>query len=123
MVGPGVNNAVTKDGGAYNKLQRPQDYLMSTTTPPPPKSATHIAAPSPPFASKRKHENVGNALKYKRPRLEQEEKGNENPRAWAANKPARRTKFGIQLELPGLDEDCSSDEGIGEALAYLREVR
>jgi hypothetical protein len=123
MAGSGVNQAVTKDGGAYNKLQRPQDYLMFTSTPPPRKHTTHVGPPAPPFSSKRKHDKADNSIQHKRAKLVQTEDGNANARSWTANKSSRRTKFGIQVELPGLDEDGSSDDGIGEALAYLREVR
>ncbi|KAH3950230.1 hypothetical protein HBH98_025790 [Parastagonospora nodorum] len=123
MAGSGVNQAVTKDGGAYNKLQRPQDYLMSTSTPPPRKHTTHLGPPAPPFSSKRKHDKADNSIQHKRAKLAQTEDGNANAGSWTANKSSRRTKFGIQVELPGLDEDGSSDDGIGEALAYLREVR
>jgi hypothetical protein len=123
MAGSGVNFAITKDGGAYNKLQRPQDYLMTATALPPPKNATHGGAPSQTSTSKRKHENADNTLKHKRSRPKREEAENVDSRPGTANKSSRRTKFGIQVELPGLDGDCSSDDDIGEALAYLRSVR
>jgi len=123
MAGTGVNQAVTKDGGAYNKLQRPQDYLLSTSTPPPRKNTTHVDAPAPPCSSKRKHDKADNSIQHKRAKIGQAEDGHANAGSWTANKSSRRSKFGIQVELPGLDEDGSSDDGIGEALAYLREVR
>lgn len=124
MAGSGVNLATTKDGGTYNKLQRPQDYLMATTNLPPRKSAPRASASSLTFAGKRKHDPADNTFKHKRARPEEEEQGADDFSDWAAsNKRSRRTQNGILLELPGLEGDCSSDDGIGEALAYLRDVR
>jgi hypothetical protein len=124
MAGSGVNFAITKDGGTYNKLQRPQDYLMSTTNPPPRKSVPRASAPSPTYAGKQKHDAADSTFKNKRARPEEEDLGADDFSGWAAsNKRTRRTKNGILVELPGLEGDCSSDDGIGEALAYLRDVR
>jgi hypothetical protein len=110
MLGPGSNRAVTKDGGAYNKLQRPQNYMMPSSHPPTPKATPPTKPLSETSASKRKRDQVNGASKHKRARVEQD--GEDD------------THHGMRSLLPGLDDEGhTSDEGISEALAYLRNVR
>jgi hypothetical protein len=115
MLGSGSNRAVTKDGGAYNKLQRPQNYMMPSAHPPTPKAMPPKATPpakslSETSASKRKRDQVNGASKHKRTRVEQDGED--------------EAHHGMRSLLPGLDDEGhTSDEGISEALAYLRDVR
>jgi hypothetical protein len=111
---PGANLAVTKDGGTYNKLQRPQDYMMPSTHPPPkampPKEAPRANTLPETSASKRKRDQSNGTSNHKRTRVEQ---GGEE-----------ELHYGMRSLLPGLDDEGhSSDEGTIEALAYLRNVR
>ncbi|KAH8698069.1 hypothetical protein GQ44DRAFT_779267 [Phaeosphaeriaceae sp. PMI808] len=100
MTGRGINLAVTKDGGAYNKLQRPHNYLSSATNPPlAPKNIPRTEA----LPAKRKHEHTAAISIYKRHKLEQE--------------PGMRPVLGCDIE------GHSSDGSIDEALTYLRDVR
>jgi hypothetical protein len=125
MVGPGLNLAITKDGGSYNKLQRPQDYLMPSTHPPPPKATPPINTISPTSASKRKRDQANGTSNNKRTRLEHDDKEVGNDRTWTSSKDKPRgTDCGMRSLLPGLDdEEHTSDDGASEALAYLRDVR
>jgi hypothetical protein len=125
MAGPGVNLAITKDGGTYNKLQRPDNYLTSTTPLPPPKKqplADHIPSTG---AIKRKHEHADPASKYKRTRVGQDRSHGDTSDTWAAGKERLRgVENGMRTMLPGLDDEQHSVDGdIDEALAYLRDVR
>ncbi|OAL57037.1 hypothetical protein IQ07DRAFT_675140 [Pyrenochaeta sp. DS3sAY3a] len=105
MATSGANLAVTKDGGAYNKLRRPDDYLMGTTAPLPPPLP---AARGPEKSSKRKWEQEVTP-DVKRPRPENKKYGEDT---------------GMRTMLPSFeDEGQSSDESTKEALAYLRSVR
>lgn len=124
MAGPGVNLATTKDGGAYNKLQRPADYLALTANAPP-RDASSTESTPPTSASKRKRESEEDATEPKRTRASLDHKG-PKPRHGSGEKGKPRvTESGMRALLPGLDEDGgSSDEGsMSEALAYLRNVR
>ncbi|KAH7405789.1 hypothetical protein DE146DRAFT_786992 [Phaeosphaeria sp. MPI-PUGE-AT-0046c] len=125
MVGPGVNLATTKDGGTYNKLQRPADYL-SLTTNAPQKDAPNVHDMSSTSASKRKREYEDNIKNQKRTRASADRVGGTNSRTGAREigKP-RAADNGMRALLPGLEDDGgSSDEGsMSEALAYLRNVR
>lgn len=125
MVGPGVNLAITKDGGAYNKLQRPADYLALTTNAPQ-KDAPTIGGISPTSASKRKREDEDDTSIQKRTRASLDRTGRQTPRNGSGEKgKPRAAENGMRALLPGLDDDGgSSDEGsMSEALAYLRNVR
>lgn len=105
MATSGANLAVTKDGGAYNKLRRPDDYLMGATAPIPPPLP---AARGPEKSNKRKWEQEV-APGVKRPRPENNKYGEDT---------------GMRTILPSFeDEGHSSDESTNEALAYLRNVR
>lgn len=124
MVGPGLNLATTKDGEAYNKLQRPsQNYLASTAPPlalakPPPTDAS-------PFASiKRKRSYADATTGHKRTRLEQRKTPLSTSLAAASKEELRDPDCGMRTMLPILDDgELSSDSSTGEALAYLRSVR
>lgn len=112
MSASGVNLAVTKDGGTYNKLSRPDDYLVSTQ-PPPPSASAAISG------SKRKQEHES-ASETKRARTD---------RNTSRSKTRGRTNDqfrepGARSVLPGLEgEEQLTDESIDEAVAYLRSVR
>jgi hypothetical protein len=125
MAGSGVNLATTRDGGSYNKLQRPENYLMSSITVPPPAKAQLTDALSSTHASKRKREQDSDISRNQRVRLGKDAAEMEKPRPGNTNKERQRgTDCGMRTMLPGLDDEGnSSDEGIGEALAYLRDVR
>ncbi|KAF1913571.1 hypothetical protein BDU57DRAFT_479894 [Ampelomyces quisqualis] len=124
MTGAGVNLATTKDGGSYNKLQRPTDYLMPGAVPPP-KNALSPEAPNPTNPSKRKREQADPASEQKRSRTEQKTPKQHDSRPSATNKEqSRDTESGMRTMLPGLDDhEYSSDDGTSEALTYLRNVR
>ena len=111
----GVNLAVTKDGETYNKLQRPDGYLISTQPPPtspPPASPTT-------YSGKRKcaQEEVP---EVKRARIERNTAHSKRrPRVLDSYQ-----EYGTRTVLPGLDgEEQLSDESTSEALAYLHSVR
>ena len=111
----GVNLAVTKDGETYNKLQRPDGYLISTqplpTSPP--------AASPTTYSGKRKcaQEEVP---EVKRARIERNTAHSKRrPRVLDSYQ-----EYGTRTVLPGLDgEEQLSDESTSEALAYLHSVR
>jgi hypothetical protein len=112
-MGPGINLATTKDGGIYNKLQRPEDYLMPATAPPPllPPKNTPLADTA--YTSKRKLEHANLSTTCKRTKV-----------GAASKEQCRDVDCGMKTTLPGLDDErYSSDEGTSEALAYLRDVR
>jgi hypothetical protein len=125
MAGPGVNLATTKDGEAYNKLQRPpQHYLTSTAPPLPPTVARSAAAsPVPPF--KRKRDSAYPTPSQKRSRVEQEKGQGPNSLLVAAGRErVRDAASGMQIMLPGVDDEGhSSDGSTCDAIAYLRDVR
>jgi hypothetical protein len=110
MAGSGVNLAITKDGGSYNKLQRPQDYLTANTAFPPPKDVSLVDVAGPTINPKRKREQTDGTSKSKRKRQEQET--------------VQTDLCGMRTTLPGLDdEDFASDDSTSNAIAYLRSVR
>jgi hypothetical protein len=110
MAGPGVNLAVTKDGGSYNKLQRPQDYLTVTTPAPPLEDALPVEAPESTSQVKRKREPTDSSFTSKRKRQEQDM--------------SQTDPCGMRTTLPGLDDDdFASDDSTNDAMAYLRSVR
>lgn len=112
----GVNLAVTKDGGTYNKLSRPDDYLVSTQHPPPSGSTVPASAIS---GSKRKHEHES-ALETKRAKTD---RNTSRPKTRGRVNDQLREP-GVRSVLPGLEgEDQLTDESIDEAVAYLRSVR
>ncbi|EMD65332.1 hypothetical protein COCSADRAFT_35389 [Bipolaris sorokiniana ND90Pr] len=116
MAASGVNLAVTKDGESYNKLSRPDDYLISTQPPPPSASAVPaLAIPG----SKRKHEQE-NASETKRAKTDRN-----NSRAKGKSRANEQFReLGVRSVLPGLGgEEHLTDESIDEAVAYLRSVR
>ncbi|KAH7079245.1 hypothetical protein BKA63DRAFT_531913 [Paraphoma chrysanthemicola] len=110
MAGPGVNLAVTKDGGSYNKLQRPQDYLTVTAPVPPLEDALPVQTPESTSQFKRKREPTDGGSTSKRKRQEQDT--------------SQTDPCGMRTTLPGLDdEDFASDDSTNDAMAYLRSVR
>jgi hypothetical protein len=112
-MGPGINLATTKDGGTYNKLQRPEDYLMPATAPPPLPPPKNTPLSDTAYTSKRKLEHANFSAARKRTKV-----------GAASKEQCRDVDYGMKTTLPGLDdEQYSSDEGTSEALAYLRDVR
>jgi hypothetical protein len=119
MAGPGVNLATTKDGEAYNKLQRPPQHYLASTAPPRPAAAS----PVPPF--KRKSDSAYPTPSQKRSRVEQEKGQGPNSLLVAAGRErVRDAASGMQVMLPGVDDEGhSSDGSTCDAIAYLRDVR
>jgi hypothetical protein len=122
MAGSGVNLAVTTDGGSYNKLQRPQDFLTQpdNTTPPTRSAPTNV--PDSATATKRKHEyqHGSNSLK----RAKQDDGVSKSNAKKLSKKASQNLDYGMRTALPGLEADRQSPESIGDdALAYLRSVR
>jgi hypothetical protein len=122
MAGSGVNQAVTKDGDTYNKLQRPQDYLTASTVPPRPWKSP---LPDSAFAGKRKRGQTDASSQHKRARVEQraaqKEKVGDSDKN---NKRSRIREGGLIAALPGLDdEEHAPDDSLDDALAYMRSVR
>lgn len=123
MAGSGINQAVTKDGDTYNKLQRPKDYLTTSTVPPRPCKGPLSDNT---LAGKRKREQADASSQHKRTRVEQcaghkeLERGSDK-----SNKRSRVREGGLVAALPGLDDDEEhvSDDSRDNALAYLRSVR
>jgi hypothetical protein len=124
MAGSGVNMATTKDGGSYNKLQRPENYLISSTAPTPPPKALLPEVLASTHTNKRKRED-GGSQRNQRTRLEREPVEMLKSRPGSTSKErSRGLECGMRSILPGLDDEGqSSDEGVREALAYLRNVR
>ena len=134
MSRPGVNLAVTSDGGAYNKLRRPDDLVAGLTSQALNEEGSVPAMPSAANSYKRK---IGAAdITDSDSDGEPERKRSKEERVFEAShataKPIaadpRRVKrpvrdCGMQSMFPGLDEEESSDETTMEALAYLRSVR
>lgn len=136
MTSSGVNLAVTKDGGSYNKLQRPDDFLASMSRPTPTESL--VAATPPAMQGKRKRDEadstnvpvMNQVSGSKRTRMTKSAAqlnagrnlvdSNDRSRGFG---PAR--DCGMRTTLPGLDDEDAqlSDESMSEALAYLRSVR
>lgn len=124
MAGPGINLATTRDGEAYNKLQRPpQDYLASTAPPLPPSKPLQVDAYSS-LSNKRKRDAFLTPGQ-KRSRLAQAKAdGTNSLRRGAGRERVRNADCGMQVTLPGLDDEgLFSDDSTGDAIAYLRTVR
>lgn len=127
MAGSGVNFAITKDGGAYNKLSRPE-YLVSASVPPPPKKQKLSSDFLPMGANKRKQEQEQERqdTEDKRTKLETyvSEKNVQHGLNNATAHPMRDLECGMRTVLPGLNnEGDDSEESVADALAYLRSVR
>jgi hypothetical protein len=134
MSRPGVNLAITKDGGAYNKLRRPDDFVAVLTSQPSPKEEPVPAIPSATDSNKRKLEDADIAdpvsddePESKRPKEQHVLKVSSVTAKPIAADPRRIKRpvrdCGMQSMFPGLDDEESSDEATMEALAYLRSVR
>jgi hypothetical protein len=116
MAASGTNLAITKDGETYNKLSRPDDYLISTQSPLP--TASVASAPAIP-GNKRKHEQES-ASETKRAKTDRNTSRSKN--RTRAHEQFREP--GVRSVLPGLEgEEQLTDESIDEAVAYLRSVR
>jgi len=134
MSRPGVNLAVTQDGGAYNKLRRPDDLVAALSSQPLPNEEPVPAIPSAIDSYKRKLEDADIAdpvsdeePESKRPKEKHVLKASPVTAKPIAADPRRIKRpvrdCGMQSMFPGLDDEESSDEATLEALAYLRSVR
>jgi hypothetical protein len=130
----GINMAVTKDGGTYNKLRRPDDFLAATTTRPSPVEELDSPSVSTGDLNKRKLEQaeISDSEYEDEPEAKRQKDGQVFKASLTSQKPLatdpRRIKrpvrdCGMQSMFPGMDDEDSSDEGTKEALAYLRSVR
>jgi hypothetical protein len=105
-----LNLAVTKDGESYNKLRRPDDYLMST----PHNVSPSTTASSPTIHTGKRKGEQDMEFVNKRPKT-----GRKRPR-----KPESSWDTGMETVLPGLyGEVQATDESMSEAIAYLQSVR
>ena len=122
MAGPRTNLAVTKDGEIYNKLQRPNDFL-------------HQAAASK-QANERKREYedvdtpvVGSSTGSKRAKTQPTGHASKvaqspNDRSGQHRGGGPMAECGMRTTLPIDEEEAQySDDSLGDALAYLRNVR
>lgn len=120
MAGPRANLAVTKDGEAYNKLQRPDDYFDRSAV-----------------------ANQANERKRERTAIDKSfahsDSGNKRTKthhtgsvASASQSSTDRHQYrsaglisecGMRMTLPIDEGDENLDNSMGEALAYLRSVR
>ena len=120
MAGPRTNLAVTKDGGTYNKLQRPDNLFDELTAS---------------KANERKRERAAVDAPTSVSRLENKRAKTQHSGSTAAalsisnNSPQYRSgapvgECGMRMTFPIDEEDAQdSDDSLGEALAYLRSVR
>jgi hypothetical protein len=130
----GVNLAVTRDGGTYNKLQRPDDYVEALVSNSLPGEIAVPATSSAANSHKRKLEDADNSdaasddePESKRPKEEGAAESapiKAKPISVDPRRIRRRVHdCGMQSMFPELDDDESSDDATVEALAYLRNVR
>lgn len=117
----GVNQAITQNGEAYNKLKRPDEFPSYTATGAFPKEDTLSTLPQPAESTKRTLDEAGinNVLAECEP---------ENKRSRVSNRHGvqrpMNMDYGMQSMFPGImDNEDSSDESTNAALAYLRSVR
>ncbi len=122
MSGPRANLAVTKDGEAYNKLQRPDNFLQesaSTNTANERKrerEAFDRPTAGPTFGNKRAKIDHGESATRDLPAP------NNGYQMYSSAAPV--AECGMRFTLPIDEEEAyNSDESAGEALAYLRSVR
>ena len=120
MAGPRTNLAVTKDGGTYNKLQRPDNLFDELTAS---------------EANERKRERAAVDAPIVVPRLENKRAKTQHSGSISAalsvsnDSPQYRSgapvgECGMRMTFPIDEEDLQdSDDSLGEALAYLRSVR
>lgn len=123
MVGTGINLATTKDGEAYNKLQRPSQSYLASTAPPLPPTRSVSARYSPSTSIKRKQHSTDAPSAHKRTKVEG---GNVQIKSSLAGgiRKDDAADCGMRVLLPSFDDDeQSSEESMSEALAYLRSVR
>jgi hypothetical protein len=113
------NLAVTKDGETYNKLQRPNDYLVSA----PPNLPIMSPSPSPLHTGKRKCDQ-DDAPGSKRARTECKTTQKSTHGKSRSRTQDSAHELDPRTVLPVLEgEEQLSDEDMREALAYLRNVR
>jgi hypothetical protein len=120
MAGPRTNLAVTKDGGTYNKLQRPNNLFDGLTASKAnerkrERAAVDVPTPVSSLGNKRaKKQHSGStaaALSV----------SNDGPQY---RNGAPVGECGMRMTFPIDEEDAQdSDDSLGEALAYLRSVR
>lgn len=122
MAGPRTNLAVTKDGEAYNKLQRPDDFLNQS------------AASKQANVRKREYVDLGapvagSSTRGKRAKIQHT--GQASKVAQSADDRCGQyrgggpiAECGMRTTLPIDDEEAQyTDDSLGDALAYLRSVR
>lgn len=121
MAGPRANLAVTKDGGTYNKLQRPDDLFDEST--------------AMRKTNERKRDRaavdrsiVGPASGNKRAKAQHSGPAPAAPQSSSDSRQYRSAapvgECGMRMTLPIDEEEAQySDDSMGEALAYLRSVR
>ncbi|XPS94002.1 hypothetical protein M3J09_003328 [Ascochyta lentis] len=119
MAGARANLAVTKDGEAYNKLQRPDFFVenfaaLNKTNERKRERAAFdrsVACPTPGNKRAKTHhtESMANKLQSRHDKYQHHSAG-----------PV--SECGMRMTLP-IDEEEYSDDSMGEALAYLRSVR
>jgi hypothetical protein len=115
MAGPRVNLAVTKDGGSYNKLQRPADYL----------------SPTPPTKDTSERKRIRDVATGENAAGSKRAKTEHSSRAIAASN--GKTRAGgplgecgmystFSLDLQDYEEEERTDD-MRDALAYLQSVK
>ncbi|KAF2679510.1 hypothetical protein K458DRAFT_490595 [Lentithecium fluviatile CBS 122367] len=132
MSRPGVNLAVTKDGGSYNKLRRPDDFVAALTSHSSPENEATRATPTDPHKRKLEEAGISVTEDDDEPESKRQKEAHglkpslPSPKPFAADPRRIRRPVqdcGMQSMFPGLDDEDSSDEATKEALAYLRSVR
>ncbi|KAL6712583.1 hypothetical protein ACN47E_000460 [Coniothyrium glycines] len=120
MTTASANLAVTKDGDAYNKLQRPDDYHVALSANHPPLVDNQkTAVPSAAKRQRNSHVAAGRKRQKMNGYSSRQKEGN-----YASRSHGPAADCGMRTMLPGLDnEDHFADGSIAEALAYLRGVR
>jgi hypothetical protein len=120
MAGPRTNLAVTKDGGTYNKLQRPENFLDGSAAlnqaneRKRERAAVDRPAAGPASGNKRaKTHHTGSVANASQSSNDKHQRHNAGP----------ISECGMRMTLPIDEEEEHSDESMGEALAYLRSVR
>lgn len=122
MAGSRTNLAVTKDGEAYNKLQRPNDFLDQS------------AALKQANERKREHGDLdapiaGSSTGSKRAKTQHTGQASKAAQSTDDRSGQHRSggsiaECGMRTTLPIDEEEAQySDDSLGDALAYLRSVR
>lgn len=121
MAGPRTNLAVTKDGGTYNKLQRPNnlfdDELTASKANERKRERAAVDAPT----SVPRLDNKRAKIQHSGPKTAAFSVSNDSPK-YRSGAPVG--ECGMRMTFPIDEEDAQdSDDSLGEALAYLRSVR